>query len=225
MKRLTETLIKLFPFTEKYVNDIKLRTELFLKFGLMVNVGFATYNLFTGVLYRSIWFGAVSVYYIMLCLIKFFLIVRGFNRGSDAKKEHRDFLICGIMLLVLNLTITALIYQMIWQNKSHFYSETVIYAAATYTIFRVSAAIFDTLNLRKLNSPTLYASKALSISVALMAFFSLQTSVLDRLGMEESLRRELNIFTGSLVGITVIIVAIRTILRAHGYLKKQKRHY
>ncbi len=220
MKKLTKTLIEILPFTKKYVIDLRARTELFLKLGLTVNVGFAAYNLFTGVLYRSIWFGAVAVYYIMLCLIKFFLIARGFNPKTKNKSIYTDFLICGIMLLVLNLTITGLIYQMIWQNKSHFYSEAVIYVAAAYTVFRVCAAIYDTVNLRKLKSPTLYAAKALSISVALMALFSLQTSILDRLGFDNSLHRGLNIITGSFVGVTVIVIALRTILRAHRYLKK-----
>lgn len=220
MNRFAEILIKLLPFTEKYVTDIEARTELFLRIGLTVNVGFAVYNLFTGVFYRSIWFGAVAVYYIMLCLIKFFLIVRGFGRTVSDRKEYSDARICGIMLLVLNLTITILIYQMILQNKAHFYSEAVIYAAAAYTVFRVAAAVIDTVNLKKLDSPTLYVAKSLSISVALMALFSLQTSILDRLKAADGLRRGLNIITGSAVGVIVIVIAIRTILRAHRYLQK-----
>ena len=70
MNRFFDALIKVAPFTEKYIKDMKRRTELFLRLGLAVNIGYALFNVFTGVFYRSVWFGAVAVYYIMLCFIK-----------------------------------------------------------------------------------------------------------------------------------------------------------
>ena len=78
MKKFTEFVIRIAPFTEKYINDIKKRTELFLRLGLAVNIAYALFNVFTGVFYQSVWFGAVAVYYIMLCFIKFFLLSKGF---------------------------------------------------------------------------------------------------------------------------------------------------
>lgn len=220
MKKIVSILINIFPFTEKYITDQRARTELFLKLGLTVNVGYAVYNIFTGVFYRSVWFGGVAVYYIMLCLIKFFLITRGFGRKSGDVKEVADLRICSVMLLVLNLTIAALICQMIWQNKSHLYASSVIYGAAVYTLFRLCAAIYDTVKLKKLDSPTLYAAKVLSLSVALMSVFSFQTSVLDILGVADGLRRGLNIVTGAVVSVTVISLAVRSMFRAQRYLKR-----
>jgi uncharacterized protein with PQ loop repeat len=118
------------------------------------------------------------------------------------------------MLLGLNLTITALIYLMIWQNKAHFYSDAVIYAAAVYTVFRVCAAVYDTIELKKVQSPALYSAKALSISVALMSLFSLQTALIDRFADSSTkLPTVLNIFTGTFVGIAVIFIAIRMLFK------------
>lgn len=219
MKKLSKILIRIFPFTKKYVTDIKARTELLLSIGLVVNVGFAVYNLCTGVYYRSVWFGGVAVYYIMLCLIKFFLLLKGFDGKKDNKCKFSDLLICGIMLLVLNLTVTALIFQMIWQNRSHFYEKSVIFAAAIYTVIRLFAATYDSISLKKHNNPTLFAAKALSLSVALMSVFSLQTSLLDRMAVDLSVRRGLNIFTGTAVGIWEILIALRIILWANKRLK------
>ncbi len=221
MKNFFEFIKKLLPFGNKKISDIKFRTELFLKLGVIINVGFASYNIFTGILYRSVWFGGVAIYYIMLCLIKFFLIYRGFERKAGDIREIYDFRTCSIMLLVLNLTIAILICQMIWQNKSHLYGESVIYVAAIFTLFRLSAAIIDTLRLRKFHSPTLYAAKALSLSVALMSFFSLQTALLDRINTDMSVKRGLNIVTGSVVGVAVATIALKSLLKAENHLKKQ----
>ncbi|MBE6782119.1 MAG: hypothetical protein E7540_05330 [Ruminococcaceae bacterium] len=221
MRNFFEFIKKLLPLGNKKLSDIKFRTELFLKLGVIINVGFASYNIFTGILYRSVWFGGVAIYYIMLCLIKFFLIYRGFERKAGDIKELYDFRTCSIMLLVLNLTIAILICQMIWQNKSHLYGESVIYVATIFTLFRLSAAIIDTLRLRKFHSPTLYAAKALSLSVALMSFFSLQTALLDRINTDMSVKRGLNIVTGSVVGVTVATIALKSLLKAEKHLKKQ----
>ena len=65
-------------FIESFLKNKKARTEIMLRLGLIINVGYAGYNLVTGFLYRSVWFGAVAIYYIMLCTIKFFLLHRGF---------------------------------------------------------------------------------------------------------------------------------------------------
>ena len=219
MKKITDIIIRIFPFATKYLTDIKARTELLLSVGLIINVGFAVYNLCTGLLYSSVWFGGVAIYYTMLCLIKFFLLIRGFDIRRKEIQKYSDLLICGIMLLVMNLTVTALIYQMIWQNRSHFYGNSVILVATIYTIIRLFAATYDSISLKKYNSPTLFVAKALSLSVALMSVFTLQSSLLDRIGVDSATRRGLNIFTGTAVGIWGIVIAIRIILWANRKLK------
>lgn len=219
MKTITDIIIRIFPFAAKYLTDIKARTELLLSVGLIINVGFAVYNLCTGLLYGSVWFGGVAIYYTMLCLIKFFLLIRGFDIRKKEIQKYSDLLICGIMLLVMNLTVTALIYQMIWQNRSHFYGNSVILVATIYTIIRLFAATYDSISLKKHNSPTLFVAKALSLSVALMSVFTLQSSLLDRIGIDSVTRRGLNIFTGTAVGTWGIIIAIRIILWANRKLK------
>lgn len=219
MKKITDIIIRIAPFTEKYITDLKKRTELFLRLGLIVNVGYASFNIFTGVFYKSIWFGAVAVYYIMLCFIKFFLLRRGFEKRG--KKEYSDLFACGIMLLILSVAITAIIYLMIWKNQSYRYGKFVIYFSAAYTLFRICAAFFDTVRLRHLKSPTLYAAKALSLSVALMSLFSLQFSVLDILSISNKARYFLNVISGSVVGLLTIAIAGLTIRRAYITLKKK----
>ena len=218
MRKITNLLIRLAPFTEKYIKDIKKRTELFLRLGLAVNIGYALFNVFTGVFYHSVWFGAVAVYYIMLCFIKFFLLNRGFEKRG--RKEYGDLLTCGVMLLILSGAVTAIIYIMIWRNEAVRYSEVVIYVSAAYTIFRICAALFDTVKLRHLKSPTLYAAKALSLSVALMSLFSLQFSVLDISPIDKTSRYIINVVSGSAVGILTITISLLTIKRAYKQLRK-----
>lgn len=221
MKKVFDFLIQVAPFTEKYIKDIACRTQLFLRLGLAVNIGYAIFNIFTGVFYRSVWFGAVAVYYIMLCFIKFFLLRRGFeNKG---RKEYSNLFACGIMLLILSTAVTAIIYLMIWQGKAAKYGKFVIIISAAYAIFRICAALFDTVRLRHLKSPTLYAAKALSLSVALMSLFSLQFSLLLFSPLGEKTKYFLNVISGSVVGILTLTIAVLTIRRAYRVLKGKEK--
>ncbi len=219
MNKFFNILIQIAPFTEKYLKDLALRTRLFLRLGLAVNIGYALFNVFTGVFYRSVWFGAVAVYYIMLCFIKFFLLRRGFeNRG---RKEYANLFTCGIMLLILSVAVTAIIYLMIWQGKGAKYGKFIIIVSAIYALFRIVAALIDTVRLRHLKSPTLYAAKALSLSVALMSLFSLQFSVLLFSPLDEKIRYFLNVTSGSIVGVLTITIAILTIRNAYKVLRQK----
>lgn len=221
MKFLSEKIIDLFPFSEKYIRNKKARTELLLGLGLAVNLAYAVYNLITGVYYGSVWLGAVAVYYIMLCSVKFFLLLRGFELGQSRVKALKDMRICGVLLIVLNLTISILIYRMIRQSSAHLYSGGVIFAAAGYTLFRIGATIVDSQSLKKHFDPTIFAAKALSLSVALMSFFSLQTSLLDRFCTDAGFTKGLNLLTGTVVAVIVLSAALRTLFRANKELKGQ----
>ena len=220
MDKIIDFLIQFAPFLEKHIKDIKKRTKLLLRIGLIFNIGYAIFNIFTGVFYRSVWFGAVAVYYIMVCFIKFFLIKKGFNKRG--RKEYSDLFTCGIMLLILSVSITAIVYIMIWQGKAYKYGKFIIFVSAAYAVFRIFTAAFDTVRLKHLKSPTLYAAKALSLSVALMSLFSLQFSVLLFSGLDESARYILNVISGSVVGVLTTTIALLTIRRAYKELKKTK---
>ncbi len=222
MKSFTEKFINIFPFTEKFIKNKKVRTEIILRLGLIINVGYATYNLMTGFLYRSIWFGAVAIYYIMLCTIKFFLLHRGFDTKRSKFRALRDMRVSGIMLIILNVTICILIYRMIITDSVHLYGGSVIITAAGYTFFRVVAVIIDWWGTKGSFDPTFFATKGLSFSVALMSLFSLQTSLLDRFMESGKLRQGLNTLTGSVVTVTVLVIGIKTVMRANKELRNAK---
>ena len=123
------------------------------------------------------------------------------------------------MLLILSVAVTAIIHIMILKSQAVRYSEFVIYISAAYTVFRLLAALFDTVKLRRLKSPTLYAAKALSLSVALMSLFSLLFSVLELSSADSSTKYIINVVTGSAVGILTIFISLLTIRRAYRLLK------
>jgi hypothetical protein len=219
MNKFTEKIIRIFPFCEKIIMNKKARTKLMLRLGLMINVVYAVYNLLTGVLYGSVWFGAVAIYYLMLCAVKFFLLFRGFDPKGSRRRALKDMRISGIMLIFLNLTISLLIYRMIVTDSVHLYGRSVIAMAAGYTVFRIVAVVTDWISSKGNFDPIFFTVKGLSFSVALMSLFSLQTSILDRFMNSGGVRQGINTLTGSAVSVTVLIIGIRTVMRANKELK------
>ena len=223
---MKHTYLKIKKFISKVYSDTLFRTELLLKTGLTLNFIYTFFGLFTGLFYRSVWFAGTAVYYILLCILKFYLLKKGFgieNKKTAATSELITGRNCGRMLLLLNVVILVLIYRMIEQNKGYEYSDTVLVGTATYTFVRLFAAVGDRIWLRKMKTPTVSAAKALSLTVAMMSLFSFQITLLDRLGTEAALRRGLNIITGATVGISGIFVALRLIKVTEKHLKKRKK--
>ena len=76
-------------------------------------------------------------------------------------------------------------------------------------------------NFKKLKSPMRSASKALSMSVALMSLFSLQVTALEKFDLGLKVENLLNLTIGSAICISVILIAVTTILRATKALKEK----
>ena len=216
-------ILKKFPKLERLFLDRALRTTLALKLGLAVNMGYAVFKLTTGAFYKSFWFGAIGVYYIMLCSFKFYLLRKGFlfSRPNSRKRELLILRNCGVLLLILNASITAIIYYTIFSGQSFAYPDFIIVLSIFYTAFRIVAAFGDIINFKKLKSPMLSASKALSMSVALMSLFSLQVTALEKFDLGLKVENLLNLTIGSAICISVILIAVTTILRATKALKEK----
>lgn len=211
----------------RYLSEAELRTRISLYTGTVINLAYAVFKLVTGILYDSVWFGAVAIYYFALCIIRFTLIrydrkIHNTAAGHDLY-QWKSCKSCGLMLLWLNLIISAIVSMTVYQNKSYFYPGYVIYASAMYTLYRLTVAIVKLLRFRKDHNPLLAAATALDFTIALMAVFSLQTAILAALGavMSEGLRRTMNTVTGGGVCLFSICIAVFMILRAVINLRRQ----
>lgn len=211
----------------RYLTEAELRTRISLYSGTVINFTYAVFKLFTGIYSRSVWFGAVSVYYMVLCLIRF-LLIKNDRRSAkiETKKERllhewKSYRASGWLLLVLNVAISGMVFQMIWQNKGYSYPGFVIYASAAYTFYRLTMAIIQTAKIQKSNNPVFSAAKAMDLCVALMAIFALQTAMFASFGADtsDSTRRLMNTITGGTVCFEVLCVAVFMIIRSSRAIK------
>lgn len=214
----------------RYLTQETLRNLIGLYTSLFINLAFGTFKLVTSFLYHSIWFGAVGIYYMLLCVIRFLLLFRN-RKAARIEEPHirllygwKSYQICAILLLVLNIAMSGMVFQTVWQNKGYSYPGLVIYAVALHTFYQLTTAIINIFTKDRTNSLVRQASKALSLTTALMSLFALQTAMFSAFGMEmaEDTRRLMNGLTGGTVCFAVLCIAILMLLRVSVETKKIK---
>ena len=218
-------LMKKFRFTtvgEKYLTDVRFRTGVSLYQGFFINLLYIVMKLASGIVYRSTWFIALAVYYILLAVMRF-LLVRRLTAQDEAAKLRR-YRLCGIMLLFMNQALTGIVVFMVQQNRGFTYPGLLIYAMAAYSFYAVTIAVINIVKTRKHKSPILSAAKAINLVAAMVSILSLETAMLAQFGGDDDpkFRQVMTGATGGSICTIVIGMAIYMIWRANKNLKNLK---
>ncbi|MGM9593921.1 MAG: hypothetical protein ACI3U8_06160 [Candidatus Onthomonas sp.] len=197
--------------SRRYLTDLVFRGRLTLVFSAAINTAFALFKLGTGVVYRSVWFGALGLYYLVLAVMRILLAASALRRQTDQRREYQTARLCGWLLLLLTLALSGVVLQMVRDGKGYSYPGYLIFVAALYTFYSVAAAVVNLFRFRRLESPALMASKALGFAVALVSLLSLQTAMFASFGGDFAAQRLMNVLTGAGVCAAVSVIAILTI--------------
>lgn len=232
---LTVVIIKLPPIIKKiksglygnkysgrYLTDSLLRAKISLYTGFCVSIIYACFKLGMGMYLRSVWLGAVAVYYIILTVIRFGLLKR-YRRSTKYEDIAalrlyglKSYRFCGILMFLLNIAVSGLVIQMIWKNESYKYPGFLIYATAAYAFYCLTMAIRNIIKYRRMEQPILSAAKMLSFACALMSMLAMQTAMLTQFGHgQENFARLMNSLTGGTVCLLIFIMAVWMIRKAN----------
>lgn len=216
-------------YSGKFLSDAELRAKVSLYASCGINVVYAVFKFCAGTYYRSVWLGAMAVYYLILSLMRFALIKRyRYNLKYEDEREQRlfglkSYRFCGILMFLLNVAVTGLVIQLIWKNESYEYPGTLIYAFAGYAFYCIGIAIRNMAKHRKLEQPVLAAAKMLSFACALMAILATQTAMLTQFGDgQEQFAQIMNAMTGSAVCLLIFGLAVWMVRRANKEIKRME---
>ena len=194
-----------------------------------INTAYAVFNFFVGWQNNSPWFISVGGYYLLLCIIRFFLIKETdrANKKADGTRmifELKIYRIVGVVMFIVNIAMSVMAVQMIWQNGGTVHSDIMTIAMATFTFYYLTVAIINLQKYRKTTQPIHSAAKMLNFACALMSIFTLQSSMISAFGNDEVFRQQVNIATGCAVFILVFGLAVYMIRRANKLLKELKNN-
>ncbi len=209
-------------YVNRFVTDGDLRTRITLRSGIAVRLIYSAFKFVSGIVYHSVWFGAESLYHLLIGSIQFLAVRSHRNKNISDLTEWKVCRVCGVLMLLLNGAISAVVFMTVFHNESYVYPGLVIYATAAYTFYRVISTVIQMVKYRKSHKPMSYVSKVISFSASLMSLFALQTAMLTQFGDSTVNSSALNIFTGAVVCATVVFIAIYLIIRSTKEINKTK---
>lgn len=215
------------PLGNRYMTDatFKVRVSLFTSLG--INLAYSALKLGTGIYYRSLWIGAIAVYYILLSVIRFILL-HHMQRKKDAGliAEYRSYRIAAVLMMCINLTLSGIVINMIVGDKTPAISDVLVITSAAYTFYVLTVAITDLIKYRKYQSPVMSAAKAIRFTQALVSMLSLEASMLVQFGNDENYRKLMLALTGAGVCVIVVAMSIYMIVHANKEIRRlTEGHY
>ncbi len=211
----------------RYLSDHMFRARVSLYASLAVNLLYVSVNVLSYVLYRSMWFVILAVYYGILAIMRFLLVryVRLKGVGQDRLGELKSNVICSGILLSLNFVLSGAVLMILYQDKGFEYHGILIYVVALYTFYMTTMAIVNSIKYRKYNSPVITTTKVIALSAALVSMLSLETAMFSQFGQEMAPENQqlMIILTGAGVSITVVIMSVYMMVKSLEEIKKIRR--
>ena len=216
-------------FTNKLLKNYGFRTIIFSIGSFIITVAFSIFNTFLGIYLPSVWYGALAGYYLILSLIKGGILFFHKNKRAlirqnlesnyfvDSIKTYRN---CGILLIVINVALSAFIAQMIFDQKFFSYPSWTIFAVAAYAFYKITMAIINLVKAKKYKDYSVQAIRNINLTSAMVSILALQTALLHAFGGENISVSLYNTLTGSLVSLGTLALGVYMVVNSCIKLKK-----
>lgn len=214
-------------FGRKFINSPAFRGSVSLYRGMLINFLYMIFRIVTGIMYGSVWFLSMAAYYLVLGLLRTYLILchRKMEQSGERNTafEYGCYRRVAGFLTLLNIPMGGMIVMMITTNSGFAYPGYVIYLSAIYTFLIFGFSIRNLSLFRKVGSPILSAAQALNFVAAVMSVLGLQTAMIAHFSTSgEPFRRMMNAITGGCVYAVVIGTAVYMMIIAAKKLRKSE---
>lgn len=222
-KEDVQSIIDKVPLAHRYFSDVSFKLHISLYLSLGLNVIYAVMKFTFGLRYHSVWFGTLAVYYFLLAVMRFLLLHHANRKGfgTDRIGELQSYRLCGMILMVMNISLTGVVVLVIRKNEGFQYASYLIYIMAMYAFYNIITAVMNVVKYRKYRSPVMSAAKVVSLAAALVSMLSLETAMLTQFGSTDSemSRRIMTACTGAGICTMILAMAVYMIYHATRELK------
>lgn len=213
------------PKEASLLQDEELHFKLELYVEQFINFAYGIFKIVSGVVIGSAWIGCDGIYNFTQALIQLYQILRR-RKISDRIQQWKSYRLCGWMMLLLHLTLTGIVFQMVNWNRAEEQGEIMVIATALFAFYKIISSVVDIARDRKHLHPIDSSIRMLDLAQAIFAIFSLQASMFHAFGTGESWEHVMNLLTGSAVCLLIASTGIYMIRRANREIKKlQESHH
>lgn len=185
----------------------------------IINFAYGSFKIGAGILYGSAWIGCDGIYNLVLALIQLFQILRRKNAGT-LERQWRSYRLCGVLILLMHLSLTGIVFQMVNLNRAQEQGEILVIATAFFAFYKITTSFIRIAKDRKHRHPVDSSVRLLNLAQAIFAIFSLQASMLHTFGTGESWEQLFNTITGCTVCLLIVSMGIYMIRRGNREIKR-----
>ncbi len=196
-----------YAFTRSLRNNYQFRTLIFGAFSFVCNVGYTAFLMITAFEYRSIWYGAIGVYYVLLSVSRGGTLLQS---AKDEKKYHYDsyklqnaklgtYRYCGAMMLTLAFSLTVSVVELTLGGSGFRLDLWLTFVFGGVALYKTIMAVRHFFHATKMDDLAVRAARYINLAVTLMSLLCVQTSLLAALPMQTLTRAILNGITGAIV--------------------------
>ncbi len=206
------------PTTARMLQSYGFRTIVFAIGTFSLSIAYSLFNGAMGIVYRSIWYGALAAYYIALALMRGGVLLYHSKRKGEAFDELsqlKTYKNCGILLCVVNLALSSAMAQMIFSDRAFSYAGWTIYAFAAYAFFKITMSVLNFFKAKKQREYTVEAIRNINLTDATVSILALQTALLGTFSTGEVDISLFNTLTACAVTIVTLGLGIYMIVKAN----------
>ena len=194
----------------RYKQDINLRINISLYGSLFINVAYSIFQFCLGLYHKSFWFYSMAVYYVLLSLVRFYLVshTKKYKPGEHLLIEYKRYNFCGWIMLLMNSAVTSIIFFIIHFDRTFYHHQITTIALAAYTFLTFGLSIYNFIKYRRFKSPVYSAAKSINLIAGCVSMMTLTTTMLTTFGNDDIMEFKKILLT--IVGVVVSLFILAT---------------
>ena len=188
---------------KRILKDPIFRSLITSTIGMGWNVTYAILNVFLGIRFRSFWFASLFAYYLLLGMMRGFVVFLRHRIRVSAGAMYRN---CAAGLIVLSVFLSGVICMGIAEKHTPWYPEIVLIAIAAVTFCMTVTAILSAIKAHGRNNATYILLRDIALVSVIGSMLSLQRSMLGTYGVADGpFANVMEAVTGA-VGVALILL-------------------
>ena len=203
---------------ERQRKDYLLKTVTFSTISMLIGFAFALYNGVIGIVCRSLWNGAICVYYFLLAGIR--AIIISLHRKEAAGRHKRDAahrrktcFATHMVLILMNISLVVPAAVMVTDGRSYTYGLIPAIAMATYTTYRITMSIIHYRKSRHNANVFIAELRTINMIDSLVAVLTVQNALIAANGGMNDRMQTLSAWTSAGVLVIIVVITVQSLLR------------
>lgn len=188
------------------IKNKEYRFKIMFNISMIITLFFAIYNFIMGLIYNYIWNISVSIYYLLLTLIRIYIEII-YLKKKDNKVHH---IIQSIVLLLIDISLLLPISLLVLNQKQVNNNSIMAIAVATYTTYKIINSVLNYKKAQNENN-TIKIIRTISLLDALFAILNLQNTLVITFGQIEEMIVLISI-SSFLIALLMIIISLKNLI-------------